>query len=71
MPRGRKAGKKVNEQTENQRCCGGKHSKLVSIGLVLIIFGLAAKAGWSISDLFLLLGAIFLVKGLLFSAFRK
>ncbi|MFZ3077237.1 MAG: hypothetical protein WA139_02180 [Candidatus Aenigmatarchaeota archaeon] len=71
MPRGRKASRKVNEKTENCDCCGGKHNKIISIGLLLILLGFAARVGWNIADLFLLLGAIFVVKGLLLSTMKK
>ncbi len=72
MPRGRKADRKVNEKTEKNECCGGgKRNKTISIGLFLIILGLAAKSGWDIADLLMLAGAIFLVKGLLLGIFNK
>ncbi len=60
------------KKKENYECCGmGKHNKIISIGLLLIIMGFAVKVGWNIADLFLLLGAIFLVKGLLLSVFKR
>jgi len=74
VPRGRrkKADKKINEKTEKNECCsGGKHNKIISMGLLLILFGVAVKVGWSISDLLLIAGAMFIVKGLLLSAMKK
>lgn len=59
------------KKKENYECCGGKHNKIISIGLLMIILGFAVKVGWNVADLFLLLGAIFLVKGLLLSVFKK
>ncbi len=68
MPRGRRK----NSEKENYECCGGrKGGKIFACGLALIALGLLIKVGWSISDILLLAGAVFLVKGLLFSAFRK
>lgn len=72
MPRGRKKAEKgVNAKTENYGCCPGKHNKIISTGLLLILLGFAVKAGWSIADLLLLIGAIFIVKWLLLSAMKK
>lgn len=70
MPRGRR--KNATVVKEKDECCsGGKHNKIISMGLLLILFGVAVKVGWSISDLLLLTGAIFIVKGLLLSAMKK
>lgn len=52
-------------------CSGGKHSKIISMGLVLILLGFAVKLGWGIADLLLLAGAIFLVKGLIIGMMKK
>jgi len=73
MPRGRKkADKKADEKTENYGCCSGwKHNKIISMGLILILLGFAVKLGWGIADLLLLVGAIFVVKGLIISMVKK
>lgn len=68
MPRGRK---KIGEKADNKmnyECCGGRKSgKIVAGGLALILLGLLLRAGWSIADLLVLVGAIFIVKGLIIS----
>lgn len=73
MPRGRKkADKKSNEKAEDYGCCNGeKRNKIISMGLILILFGFAVKLGWDIADLLLLVGAIFVVKGLMLSMMKK
>lgn len=70
MPRGRRKNATVAKE-KNECCNGGKHNKIISMGLILILLGFAVKLGWSVADLFLLVGAIFVVKGLLLSAMKK
>jgi len=71
MPRGRKAKMKGGIGTAGsdyeRRCSEWKHNKIISIGLILILLGFAVKVGWSVADLLLLAGAIFVVKGLIIS----
>lgn len=86
MPRGRKAKVKggiggdagrilrmrQSERGSGYECCsGGKHNKIILVGLMLIALGFLMRVGWSISDLLLLIGAIFIVKGLLLSSMKK
>ena len=70
MPRGRK--KNANAVKENSECCSGwRHNKIISMGLILILLGFAVRLGWGIADLLLLVGAIFIVKGLIISMMKK
>lgn len=68
MPRGRK---KAVKKAEDYGCCSGKHNKIISMGLILILLGVAVKVGWSVSDLLLLAGAVFVVKGLILGTMKK
>lgn len=71
MPRGRK---KVGEKADNKmnyECCNKKSGKIVAGGLALILLGLLLRAGWSVADLFLLVGAIVIVKGLIKGMMKK
>ncbi len=71
MPRGRKAKTKGGIGTagfDYERCSSEwKQNKIISMGLILILLGFAVKLGWGIADLLLLVGAIFVVKGLIIS----
>jgi len=70
MPRGRKRMRA--KKKENYECCsGGKSGKFVACGLALILLGLLINLGWSMADLLLLAGAVFIVKGLILSMMRK
>lgn len=70
MPRGRR--KNANVAKEKNECCGGvKSGKFVACGLALILLGLLVNLGWSMADLLLLAGAVFVVKGLIISMMKK
>ena len=72
MPRGRKKTAEKADNKMNYECCGGRNSgKILACGLALILLGLLLRAGWSVADLLLLVGAIFVVKGLIVSMVKK
>lgn len=74
MPRGRKAKVKggIGTAGSNYECCSGRKSgKILACGLALILLGLLLRAGWSVADLLLLVGAIFVVKGFMVSMMKK
>lgn len=71
MPRGRKKMDKKAGKVEDFMCCPGKQGKIISVGFLFVILGLALKFGFNVAELFLLVGAIFLLKGLLMDVFKK
>ncbi len=74
MPRGRKTKYKggIGTVGSNYECCSsGKGGKIIACGVVLVAIAAAIKYGVSLSDLLLLIGLVFIVKGVLMSALKK
>ncbi len=69
MARGRK--RNANVAKKNYECCSGKNGKIIACGAVLVAIATAIKYGFSLSDLLLLIGLVFIVKGILLSALKR
>ncbi len=52
-------------------CCHGRGGKPVFIGLTLLVIGLLLNYKYSLSEVFMLIGGILIVKGILVMIFRK
>lgn len=62
----------VSETKENNACCGHHHGgKHLFMGLVLIAIGATFKYGYSAPDVLMLVGALFIVKGLHVMSMKK
>lgn len=52
-------------------CCEPRSCRAITAGLILLLIGLALKAGLGIAEISLLIGAVLVVKGLLLKCCPK
>lgn len=59
------------ETREIYDCCYHHSGRSIVIGFMLLVIGLMLENGYSISDIMVLTGGIFIVKGILAMLFKK